>query len=70
MGRRKGRKAKQRAKARSPEPREYTATLPSGRKRRVDSTRGLPKGSMVTWNDPKSGEMRWTVIGGGWPFDD
>lgn len=52
-----------------------TATLPSGA--RVETTpnsgRVWPPGTMLTWNEPSSSgrpEMRWCVVGGGWPFDD
>ena len=67
--RRKGREAD----TKSPE-RTLRVTYANGRTERIpDDGRHLPKGTMVSWDEAgPSGrpEMRWTVIGGGWPFDD
>ena len=59
---------------RKPTGRMLTVTFPNGRKERIpDDGRALPKGTMVSWDAPDHRgrpTMRWSVIGGGWPFDD
>ena len=56
------------------EQRMLFVTYPDGREEVVpDDGRRFPKGTMIAWDEvTKSGkrEMRWTVVGGGWPFDD
>lgn len=51
----------------------YRVTYPNGRKGWVDDTSGLPAGTMVEWDEPDTSgrpTMHWTIVGGGWPFDD
>ena len=54
--------------------RVYTVTYPGGRKAtHPDDGRDYPPGTMLMWDVDVGGgrrEMRWTITGGGWPFDD
>lgn len=74
MGRKsRTRKRNRAAKKTTPKQKTLRVTYPSGRTERIpDDGRHLPNGTMVSWDEDVRGkpEMRWTVIGGGWPFDD
>lgn len=49
-------------------------THPGGRVEYVkDTGQTWPPGTMLEWDVTTAGgrkELRWTVTGGGWPFDD
>lgn len=51
-----------------------TVTTPNGQRTRVpDDGRTFPPGTMISYDvvTPRGHrEMRWCVVGGGWPFDD
>jgi hypothetical protein len=51
-----------------------TVTAPNGQRTRVpDDGRTFPPGTMISYDvvTPRGHrEMRWCVVGGGWPFDD
>ena len=62
------------AKGKTKASRTLRVTYPNGRSETIPADgRSLPKGTMVAWDEEQpSGhkEMRWSVVGGGWPFDD
>ncbi len=72
MGRKKSRKKAARRAAKKNA--TLRVTYPNGRSAMIpDDGRQLPRGTMIVWDvEQPNGrrEMRWTVTGGGWPFDD
>lgn len=69
MGRRTGGK-----RAKKEAERTMRVTWPGGRVTiEPDDGRSYPPGTMLMWDVDVGGgrrEMRWTITGGGWPFDD
>ncbi|MCO4745217.1 MAG: hypothetical protein KC912_10555 [Proteobacteria bacterium] len=74
MGRSRKHRRHRKKREKKPAERMLRVTWPSGRVERIpDDGRSFPPGTMISWDAPGpsgSPEMRWSVVGGGWPFDD
>lgn len=73
MAKKKRGKHRTRSKRKASSERTVRATYANGRVEvNPDDGRYYPAGTMLVWDaeTPRGKEMRWTVTGGGWPFDD